>query len=435
MINAPKTPWLILSHGFNMDGRAASQTITDKIPFLIEQHVQPIVVSAVTGHQDQMITHIQVLPWGAAGLRFDLRHLIRRHFGQKVIYKILMALISIGLLPLIAIEKLLLGLQSQWSWSVPAILRSIWLIKKYKIKLVYSTGGAYSAHLAAYWLKKLMGIDWICEVHDPMVKPGHPPKTRDEKFQSRLENKICNNADLIWWFTDGALKSAKERNPNLKNKGIVIIPGANPPEVKSEYIKRDKLIFAHFGSLSETRNLSQFFDALEEFKNQLPEAQGQFEVHIYGASLDKASKKILQNSSIRNDVIEYGRLEHSKALNLSGREQVAMRMQEADCLLLAHGHIPECAEYIPSKLYEYFWAQRPIFGMTYRNAQINQLIKERQGYVAESTDIDAITIAITQIFQDWRDGYLKKQSNQLAPIGVQQATDQILKECNARGLM
>ncbi len=435
MINSPKIPLLILSHGFNMDGRAASQTITDKIPFLIEQHVQPIVVSAVTGHQDQMITHIQVLPWGAAGLRFDLRHLIRRHFGQKIIYKILMTLISIGLLPLIAIEKLLLGLQSQWSWSVPAMLRSIWLIKKYKIKLVYSTGGAYSAHLAGYWLKKLMGIDWICEVHDPMVKPDHPQKTRDEKFQSRLEDKICNNADLIWWFTDGALKSAEERNPNLKNKGIVIIPGANPPVVKSEYIKRDKLIFAHFGSLSETRSLSQFFNALEEFKKQLPEAQGQFEVHIYGASLDKASKKALQNSSVKNDVIEFGRLEYSKALNLSGREQVAMRMQEADCLLLAHGHIPECAEYIPSKLYEYFWAQRPIFGMTHRNAQINQLIKERQGYVAESTDIDAITIAITQIFQDWRNGYLKKQSNQLAPIGVDQASKQILKECIARGLM
>jgi len=435
MMNAPKYPWLILSHGFNMDGRAASQTITDKIPFLIEENVQPIVVSAVTGHQDQMITHIQVLPWGGAGLRFDLRHLIRRHLGQKIIYKILMALISIGVLPLIVIEKLLLGLQSQWSWSIPAMIRSIWLIKKYDIKLVYSTGGAYSAHLAAYWLKKLMGIHWICEVHDPMVKPGHPPKTRDEKFQSRLENKICKDADFIWWFTDGALKSAKERNPQLKNKGVVIIPGANPPIVKSEYMKRDKLIFAHFGSLSETRSLSQFFDALEAFNNQHPEAEGQFEVHIYGASLDKASKKTLQNSSIRNNVIEHGRLEYSKSLNLSGREQVAMRMQEADCLLLAHGHIPECAEYIPSKLYEYFWAQRPIFGMTHDNAQINQLITERQGYVAQSTDIHAISTTITQIYDDWHSGSLAKQSTQLAPIGVDQATHQIVKECIARGLM
>jgi len=427
--------WLILSHGFNMDGRAASQTITDKIPYLIQAHVQPIVVSAVTGNQDQIITHIQVLPWGGAGLRFDLRHLIRRHLGQKIIYKVLMVLISIGVLPLIVIEKLLLGLQSQWSWSVPAMIRSIWLIKKYDIKLVYSTGGAYSAHLAGYWLKKLMRINWICEVHDPMVKPGYPPKTRDEKFQSRLENKICNNADFIWWFTDGALKSAKERNPKLNNKGVTIIPGANPPLVSAEYKKKGKMVFAHFGSLSETRSLSKFFEALESFSIQNPEAKDEFEVHIYGASLDKASLKILQNLSIRKKVIEYGRLEYSKSLNLSGREQVAMRMQKADCLLLTHGHIPECAEYIPSKLYEYFWAQRPIFGMTQHNTQINQLIRERQGYVAESTDIDAITTSITQIYQDWRNGSLGKKSNQITPIGVDKATDQILKECIARDLM
>ena len=32
--------WLILSHGFNMDGRAASQTITDKIPHLLGAGIQ-----------------------------------------------------------------------------------------------------------------------------------------------------------------------------------------------------------------------------------------------------------------------------------------------------------------------------------------------------------------------------------------------------------
>lgn len=41
--------WLILSHGFNMDGRAASQTITDKIPFLVANNINPIIVSACTG--------------------------------------------------------------------------------------------------------------------------------------------------------------------------------------------------------------------------------------------------------------------------------------------------------------------------------------------------------------------------------------------------
>jgi hypothetical protein len=40
-----KTRWLILSHAFNMDGRAASQTITDKIPYFLDAGIHPTVFS------------------------------------------------------------------------------------------------------------------------------------------------------------------------------------------------------------------------------------------------------------------------------------------------------------------------------------------------------------------------------------------------------
>jgi len=43
--------WLILSHAFNMDGRAASHTITDKIPHFFGTGITPIVISAPTDHQ------------------------------------------------------------------------------------------------------------------------------------------------------------------------------------------------------------------------------------------------------------------------------------------------------------------------------------------------------------------------------------------------
>ena len=66
--------WLILSHGFNMDGRASSLTVTDKIPYLLEEGIQPIVLSAVTGERDHRFPHYQLLPWGPAALRFDFRH-------------------------------------------------------------------------------------------------------------------------------------------------------------------------------------------------------------------------------------------------------------------------------------------------------------------------------------------------------------------------
>ena len=75
--------WLILSHAFNMDGRAASHTITDKIPHLISQGIEPIVLSAVTGRHDEVVEHHQLLPVSPAGLRFDIRYILRRHISSK----------------------------------------------------------------------------------------------------------------------------------------------------------------------------------------------------------------------------------------------------------------------------------------------------------------------------------------------------------------
>ena len=76
--------WLILSHAFNVDGRAESVTITDKIPHLIAAGIEPVVLSSVMGARDERFTHYQLLPWGPAGMRFDLRHLLARRWGTRL---------------------------------------------------------------------------------------------------------------------------------------------------------------------------------------------------------------------------------------------------------------------------------------------------------------------------------------------------------------
>jgi hypothetical protein len=38
--------WLILSHAYNVDGRAESLTITDKISYLLDAGIEPVVLSS-----------------------------------------------------------------------------------------------------------------------------------------------------------------------------------------------------------------------------------------------------------------------------------------------------------------------------------------------------------------------------------------------------
>jgi hypothetical protein len=430
--------WLLLSHAFNMDGRAASLTITDKIPYLLEAGIQPTVLSAITGLKDQRFPHEQFLAWGPAAFRFDFRHWIANKYGRGFIYKLLTRTVSILLAPLIAIEKLCLGYSSQWSWAIPAFIRGYILIRRGKVDVIYSTGGAWSAHLAGVWLKKATGLPLISEVHDPLVIRKNPndqgferPKNRDARFRHYLEAQLCKYSDYVWWFTKGALHYAKVRNPNLNTPGnafgFVVMPGANPPgavEKTDTHQYTGHLNLCHFGSLANDRSLSIILKAANRLFAKYPEARKCLRIHAYGAPLDPLSQYMIQQYGYSDILLAHGRLEHDLASGKSGREQVSQKMQEADVLILLHGNDEWCAEYIPSKFYDYLWSGRPIWGITHRNPELDQMLLDRNSYLSADGNEVGIAMALERIWLDWQ----KKQLLQpiWQPISVDQAVSSIL---------
>lgn len=432
--------WLIISHGFNMDGRAASQTITDKIPYLLSAGINPVVLSAITGLKDQRFVHEQFLPWGPSGFRFDFRHWVANRYGRGIFYKFTTRAVSILLSPFILLERLVLGFSSQWSWTFPAFLHGLSLIWQGKVDLVYSTGGAWSAHLAGLWLKCLTGKFWIAEIHDPLIIRNDPAddgksklNNRDARFRRYLEQQICEKADVAWWFTDGALLYAKKRNPALNTnsgaRGIVITPGANPPNEKQAHPSHSYgkyLNLCHFGSLASDRSLSQILLCLGEFFDKYPHARECIRIHAYGAPLDSLSIQVRERLSLSDVLISHGRLEKDLDTGLSGRERVAIKMHEADVLILLHGTDEWCAEYIPSKFYEYLWVPRPIWAITHRNAQLDKMLLDRLCYLSHSDSSESIKMTLEKIWLDWNEKNLLIPK--YAPIGVEEGVQKILDQ-------
>jgi len=422
--------WLILSHAFNMDGRAASLTVTDKIAHLRAAGIEPIVLSAVTGMQDTAIEHHRILPWGPSALRFDLRHAIALRLGRGGAYRTLVLLVSIVLgLPML-LERLLVGLRSQWSWALAAFARAAWLMRRGDIELVYTSGGAYSAHLAGWWLKRWLGARWIVEVHDPLIFPGRPLRNRDERFQARLEGRICRSADLAWWFTDGALAAARARHPVLGDRGIVVMPGAEPPVVRTEYRRGPHCVLGHFGSLSSIRSLAPFLQAMAQLLQREPAWREVLRLEVYGGAIDPEARRLVDELGLAELVQPMGRLEHDPQSGLSGRQRVVQRMQQVDALLMLHGDTAECPEYIPSKLYDYFWARRPVLALTHQNPQLDALVREHQGVVAPTVDTPAAAQALREVLVRWRDHGLPDVS--LPPVDVGQAVRRIVAAVDAR---
>lgn len=428
--------WLILSHGFNMDGRASSLTVTDKIPYLLDRGIKLTVLSAVTGAKDLRFPHYQLLPWGPAGLRFDFRHWIATQYGRGWAYKILTPLVSLFLLPFIGIERLLFGLSSQASWALPAAIKGIRLARQGQIDFIFSSGGAWSAHCAAWIIKRFTGLPWIAEIHDPLVVRDDeaddgtsPRKTSDARFLQKLEGLISKNADHVWWFTDGALKYAKLRNPDLGDKGFVVFPGSSPPgcheALPVEHQYGQYLNICHFGSLAEDRSLAPLLEALSIFFQHSPAARQQIKINVYGAGLDAASKRAIEKLQLQSIVQEHGRIENDYKTGESGRERIMKLMRASDVLLGLHGDSEWCSEYIPSKLYDYYWTNRPIFAITHHNPQLDRILVAKNAYLSHTSDISSIEIAIQNIWKDWNSKSLR--SMPFDPVTPENAVNQILE--------
>ena len=118
--------------------------------------------------------------------------------------------------------------------------------------------------------------------------------------------------------------------------------------------------------------------ALDQLLDEQPALKGRVELHVYGGPLDRLSAAAIA-SARHSTVRHFGRIEADPVSGKSGREQILQRMRSADVLLLLHGIEPICAEYIPSKMYEYLWMQRPILALVYRNPQMADLLR-REGH-------------------------------------------------------
>jgi glycosyltransferase involved in cell wall biosynthesis len=259
--------------------------------------------------------------------------------------------------------------------------------------------------------------------------------TAQQKMQAHVEGLICRDAEVAIWFTDQALASAKARHPELGNRGHVLLPGIDPPfKVLPPYLPGSKMIVGHFGSLSPTRNLVVFVQALELLDTQRPDALSGIELHVYGGPLDSASTQKLASttlsSAVKNTVKHFGRIEQDPASRISGRDQILKLMRSMDVLLLLHGEESICAEYIPSKLYEYLWMQRPILATVYLNPQMSKILRI-QGHIAiENREKDLTSFILAEqlvlLFDQWSSNGLP-DSGLMSSYTTHAAVEQLIK--------
>ena len=383
--------WLILSYRANIPGSACSQHIDDRLPHFQAQGIEPILLTGPAGRKSTRWQHFRALSIAPSGIRFELRHFLRRHLRKRWQFKTVETLLLLPVLPFYLLEKIIVNLESEWSWCLLASLRGLLLCRRLQPEMLYSTGGSASAHLAALLIKKWTGMSWIAETQDPLV---HDEDWRRSQLvlvlYKNLEQQICNQADLFIFLVRAAMEHCQQRTGSCR--AATVYPGAEASWFgQVPYVKGERCRFAHFGSLAGSRNLSIFFQALEQTVSRRPELRGLVRVEVYG-SFDSLSRWEMKRLRLYDLVAVHGPVP---------RQEAIAKMQQSDCLLLIQNTIYFSCETIPSKVYEYLLADRPILGLLHHNQELEAMLAENGHRAVPADDVQATSAAIEAVLEDW----------------------------------
>jgi hypothetical protein len=189
----------------------------------------------------------------------------------------------------------------------------------------------------------------------------------------------------------------------------------------------------HFGSLSATRTLKPLMHAWQWLEQHEPEVSQDLELHIFGGTLDHTSAQLAEQWGLHDRIRPFGRIETDPITGESGRSQVLKRMRQCDVLLLVHGEDAICEEYIPSKVYEYLWMQRPILATVHDNPQMAEILREQGHWVARSplreggSELAAPEMArhLKALWGQWRESGLA-DSGRVSPYTTRASTSQLM---------
>ena len=378
---APGRCWLILSYRANIPGSACSQHIDDRLPILEKAGIVPLLLTGPVGKRYTRYHHYRTWSLAPSGIRFEVRHFLRKRLRHRWQFKLAETALLLPVFPLYLVEKVLVNLESEWSWFFTASIRGLLLQRRYRPEVVYSTGGSASAHVAALIINRVSGLFWIAETQDPLVHDRDWQRSRLVfSLYCWLEKRIAATCNAFVFLTAQAMENAGNRI-GTPFPGRVIYPGAPLfSGAGGTYCKGKVFRFAHFGSLAGSRNLLVFLQALAPILQRTPDLRQTVCVDLYG-SLDAASHALVQQLDLASLVQFHGLIDRQKAL---------AAMRRADCLLLIQNTSYFSTETIPSKVYEYLCSGRPILGLIHNSRELTLLLQQYGHYVAAADDPVAV---------------------------------------------
>lgn len=254
------------------------------------------------------------------------------------------------------------ALPDRWvSWSLGAIPAGLSMIRAQRPRLIWSTFPIATAHLIGLALHRLTGLPWVADFRDPMLQPAYPTHKGQRRMYAWIEQQTIRRCQKAVFTTHGAMDSYRKRFPDIAAEKFVVIENGYEEDAfgpvsagaAAAPVAGRPLTLVHSGLLYDTgRDPSAFLEALARLKATGVIAPGSLRIVLRAPGNIPGVSALIDKYGVADIAVTAAPVPYREAL---------AEMACADGLLLFQG--TPFNNQIPAKVYEYFRARKPIFGL------------------------------------------------------------------------
>lgn len=295
-------------------------------------------------------------------------------------------------------------------WVPFAFLRGVAILLTEKVDVIYCTTPPHSSHFVAYLLAKCFRLPYVLDFRDPWyvngsaISPVYKVRALLE-LETWAKQRIIRGAAKIICVSKGELDELRAEFPRLHaGRFTCITNGYDPadlPENGTVAERSARLSLIHAGTIYQGI-AGEFFDALRQLLADDPAIGQSIEVQLLGeiAYEYDAAVRTLESAGI---VKVHGLQPHARTLQLVHR---------SDVLVILLGGTRFLPSHLPSKVFEYLHAGKPILAIA-AEGELTEIVKQSGlGIVVPPQSVDGVVEALRNLVADHAAGRLTSVPNQ-----------------------
>jgi glycosyltransferase involved in cell wall biosynthesis len=306
------------------------------------------------------------------------------------------------------IHRRLLIPDPQMAWILPAAIKSLYIMRKTGVSLMYTSSPPNSVQVLGLLLKRVANLPWVADFRDPWTEgvrrqQAYQRNKPRQQIEEALERSVIARADHVVVTTDPALQQFVGKYPRIPEEKFSVITNGFDPADFSHTAADTALLNPREFNITLTGNVEAMFDAMpffhavQELVDADEEMRSCLRVNFVGTKRGKYDVFIGQSGLDRH--IRYiGYVPHATSLQY---------LMESDVLFLCQIPVYESAgTKLSGKLFEYLHMRKPILALTLPGLTAEILSRSGLGIVVSPHDRSGIKGALQHLYRQHKVNHL-----------------------------